>query len=238
MIIMFGTRMYGKVDRVPGLCYVTTTFAYLNFLPLFPTGSFLVIEGSEAGGEVRGKPFGLSLKSVLAGYLRVWGGVAAVLCLTVGGVVLFGEARRAGVDAGVVGAVGFGVMAAAGLVALLGAGRAALLAVVVALAAGGVLGYAVLDAAGPNGKPAAAGRNLLAILAPGLLGLTLAGLTRAFDHAGPGRRAVLMAELGIDPDRLAPPDDDHDPRPDRDYEPWDEAEDRRGRSRDRRRDDL
>ena len=41
MIGMFGQRFYGKVDQVPGLFYVATHFAYLNYVPLFPTATYL-----------------------------------------------------------------------------------------------------------------------------------------------------------------------------------------------------
>ncbi len=70
MFIMFGSQFYGKVDHVPGLFYVSTRFAHLNYVPLAPTGSFLILDGTESDGNFRGVPVGLSAKSVIMGYLR------------------------------------------------------------------------------------------------------------------------------------------------------------------------
>lgn len=82
MIIMFGTRLYGKVDHVPGLFYVASHFAYLNYVPLFPTASYLIFEGTESGDQFRGIPLGIHGKSVLYGYLRavaLLGGIALIV---------------------------------------------------------------------------------------------------------------------------------------------------------------
>jgi hypothetical protein len=69
-MIIFGTRFYGKVDHLPGLCYVVTRFVHIWFVPLIPTESYLVLEGTESGGNFRGLPISMSLKSVLNGWLR------------------------------------------------------------------------------------------------------------------------------------------------------------------------
>ena len=83
MIIIYGTRCYGYVDRVPGFCYVATQFGHLNYLPLFPTKSFVIVEGSEEGDGFRGFELGVSGKSALAGYIRGWGGIAGIYqCLS------------------------------------------------------------------------------------------------------------------------------------------------------------
>lgn len=47
MVVVFGSTLYGKVESVPGVCHVATRFLHLFFIPLFPTGSWLVIEDSE-----------------------------------------------------------------------------------------------------------------------------------------------------------------------------------------------
>ncbi len=88
MIIMFGTRLYGKVDRVPGLFYVASHFAYLNYVPLFPTGSYLVFEGSESGEQFRGVPLGINGKSVMFGYLRAVSLLVGVALIALGFVAL------------------------------------------------------------------------------------------------------------------------------------------------------
>jgi hypothetical protein len=82
MFIMFGTQFYGKVDHVPGLFYVSTRFAHLNYVPLAPTGSYLILDGSESGDNYRGVSIGLSAKSVVMGYLRA--------AMFLGGLVLAG----------------------------------------------------------------------------------------------------------------------------------------------------
>ena len=83
MIVFFGSRQYGKVDHVPGLFYVATNFFYVQFVPLFPTGSVLVLDD----GSQRGMKLGLHGKSVLFGYFRaatIVGGVAALIFGVIG----------------------------------------------------------------------------------------------------------------------------------------------------------
>ncbi|MCE9575567.1 MAG: hypothetical protein K8W52_20620 [Deltaproteobacteria bacterium] len=76
MILIYGTRMYGRVDGYRHQ-HAATVFAHLWFLPMFPVGSYWIVDG-----ESRGHRIGLAGKSVAAGYLRVWGPLVAV-----GGVV-------------------------------------------------------------------------------------------------------------------------------------------------------
>jgi hypothetical protein len=95
MIVFYGTRMYGKVDQVPGLFYVGTQFFYLQFVPLIPVGSYLVFEGSEKDDRFHGVKIGLSGKSVLFAYgrLAAFVGAAATAVLAVIGLVRWGEGR-------------------------------------------------------------------------------------------------------------------------------------------------
>jgi hypothetical protein len=54
MIVVFGSTLYGKVESVPGVCHVATRFLHFFFVPLFPTGSWLVVdkrERAEGGAE-------------------------------------------------------------------------------------------------------------------------------------------------------------------------------------------
>ena len=83
MLVFHGERLYGKVDRVPGLLYVSTLFFYLQYLPIVPLRSYIIIEGTENGSAFRGKQVRLRLKSVLAGYLRPWLGAVAVIVLPI-----------------------------------------------------------------------------------------------------------------------------------------------------------
>ena len=70
MILIWGQSNYGKVDVVPRLCYVTTRFFHLYYVPLIPLGSYVVLEGTENGNGFRGVPTSLSWRSVLAGWVR------------------------------------------------------------------------------------------------------------------------------------------------------------------------
>jgi hypothetical protein len=75
---VFGTRGYGKVDCVPGVCYVLTHFFHINFLPLIPIRSFLIIE-EPGGGPPRGFRMPINLKSMAIGYVRGWSIGAAII---------------------------------------------------------------------------------------------------------------------------------------------------------------
>lgn len=81
MLIIWGTRFYGRI-RSCGRSFIATRFAHVWFIPLFPVGSQLVLE--ENGSSYRGIPVDINLKSVLAGYLRIWGpiGVIASIFMT------------------------------------------------------------------------------------------------------------------------------------------------------------
>ncbi|MEI8257807.1 MAG: hypothetical protein WCJ30_19190, partial [Deltaproteobacteria bacterium] len=76
MIVIYGSRMYGKIDRC-GPTFVATLFAHIYWLPLFPLGSKLVLE-ENADGTHRFIPAGLNWRSVLAAYLRTWGVIGAI----------------------------------------------------------------------------------------------------------------------------------------------------------------
>jgi hypothetical protein len=87
MLLHFGEQHYGKVDVVPDLCHVATRFFHINFLPLIPLGSEIVVTGtSEAGGARRLKTT-LSLKSVVVAWVRATLYIALVVGLT-GGAIL------------------------------------------------------------------------------------------------------------------------------------------------------
>ena len=101
MIVFFGTRNYGKVDHVPGLFYVSTRFAYLQFIPLIPTETHLIFDGTESGEGFRGVKLGLSGKSIFYTYLRATcflGGILAVIvgCIEVAQQPLTGALLIAG----------------------------------------------------------------------------------------------------------------------------------------------
>jgi hypothetical protein len=78
-VIVYGQRLCGKVDRVPSLFYVSTRFFHVDYVPLFPVASYLIFEGSEQGEQFRGAQIKMSGKSVVAGLLRGWLGIATVI---------------------------------------------------------------------------------------------------------------------------------------------------------------
>jgi len=84
MLVIYGSRLYGRVDDVPGLFYVATRFGHVFWVPLIPLGSHVVLQELEDGW--RGVPIGLSGRSVLAGYLRgllLGGGLISLLLGTI-----------------------------------------------------------------------------------------------------------------------------------------------------------
>ncbi|MGI9430407.1 MAG: hypothetical protein ACR2NM_17225 [Bythopirellula sp.] len=70
MLVVWGTKLYGKVDEIEGLGHVATQFGHLFWIPLLPMNSYFVTE--QEGWHFEGTPLGLQLKSVLAGYARVF----------------------------------------------------------------------------------------------------------------------------------------------------------------------
>jgi hypothetical protein len=77
MIIVFGTRLFGKVDEVPGLGHVVTRFFHVYYFPLIPYESFLVL--AKSGDQFRGAKIPLSAKSVFVAWLRAGAIVGAVI---------------------------------------------------------------------------------------------------------------------------------------------------------------
>ncbi len=82
MIIIYGTRFYGKV-KACGRSFLTTQFLHIYYVPLIPIGTHLVLEESGSGGY-KGMKSDFSVKSMLAAYLRVWGPIACIVALCIG----------------------------------------------------------------------------------------------------------------------------------------------------------
>jgi hypothetical protein len=79
MIIIWGERLYGKVDHVPGLCYVSTRFFHLWYIPLIPLQSIVIIDGTETEEGYRGVGIGPSPKSILCAWVRAAGLIAGII---------------------------------------------------------------------------------------------------------------------------------------------------------------
>lgn len=75
MVVIYGARNYGSVDACGGE-HAQTQFFHVYWLPLVPTGSSWVTGPRPDGTNAHGiKLYG---KSVLSGYLRVWGPIVAI----------------------------------------------------------------------------------------------------------------------------------------------------------------
>ena len=78
-VVIYGRRAYGRVHQHEGE-YADTQFAHIDFVPLFPLGSFWVTQDL-GNGQRMGFPIKLNGRSVLATYLRIWGPLIATLLL-------------------------------------------------------------------------------------------------------------------------------------------------------------
>jgi hypothetical protein len=72
IVIFGGRRLFGRVDQVGGLFHVATMFVHIFFVPLIPLKSFVVLNATENFEDFRGIGISMSLKSVLAAYLRAF----------------------------------------------------------------------------------------------------------------------------------------------------------------------
>lgn len=78
MVFIYGQRLYGKIDAA-GESYIATKFAHMWYLPLFPVGSVLVHKSTSNGYE--SVPIAFNWRSMLAGYMRMWGAVGVGFAL-------------------------------------------------------------------------------------------------------------------------------------------------------------
>lgn len=90
--IIYGKRLYGKVDHGANRLYIATQFFHVWFFPLFPLRSFIVFEEDKNSENPRGIQVGLNIKSILATYVRLGCSVTgiaftltALLMITVSG---------------------------------------------------------------------------------------------------------------------------------------------------------
>ena len=104
MVIIYGTRLMGKVDQVEALGHVATQFFHLYYVPLIPTGSYLVL--SEQGDDFRGVSVPLSFKSVLTAWLRAGTFLGFVVC-TIVAIVTIADKKNEAVPG-----IAFGFLAA------------------------------------------------------------------------------------------------------------------------------
>lgn len=67
-MVIFGTRLFGKVDQFNGL-HVATKFFHINYLPLFPTESWIVVNNTDDGWQGIRLPE-IRWRSVLMAWVR------------------------------------------------------------------------------------------------------------------------------------------------------------------------
>ena len=76
MVVIWGQRMYGRIDRFGG-SHVATRFFHIYYVPLIPLSSWLVLEEQAEGGFL-GSRVPLQLRSVLLTWTRVASVLAAL----------------------------------------------------------------------------------------------------------------------------------------------------------------
>jgi hypothetical protein len=82
---VYGSRLLGKVDVVPGMFFVATKCGHINFVPLIPMQSYLVL--NQSGNKFNGIKIPLSWKSWGMAWLRCvgWlGGLIGAIFVLVG----------------------------------------------------------------------------------------------------------------------------------------------------------
>lgn len=82
MIVIYGTAFYGQVDGHGGQ-HQLTKFFHLYYVPLVPVDTLWVTRNLARGYNGHGVQ--MSGRSVIAGYARVWGPVAAAGAIVAGG---------------------------------------------------------------------------------------------------------------------------------------------------------
>jgi len=71
MLLFHGTRLYGKVDEVPGLFHVATVFFHVQFIPVLPRRTVLVMGDQYRASRQKAFAVPLCGKSILIAYVRV-----------------------------------------------------------------------------------------------------------------------------------------------------------------------
>lgn len=86
MVIVYGTRCWGRADAIPGVGHVTCRFVHIMFAPLVPIETMFVLESDES----RGMKVPFSFKAALSGWLR-GGAILAGLGFVIGAIANFAD---------------------------------------------------------------------------------------------------------------------------------------------------
>jgi hypothetical protein len=81
MIVIYGTRFYGEVNSYGGQRQLTKFF-HMYWVPLVPVSTLWVTRDLDDGYS--GHAVAMNARSVVAGYARVWGPIAAI-CAVISG---------------------------------------------------------------------------------------------------------------------------------------------------------
>lgn len=79
--IFYGTHVYGRIKEAGCSC-LATEFVHVYFVPVWPLGTYLILE--ESGDNIRSIATDLNVKSILVVYLRIWGPVAVLFSAAIG----------------------------------------------------------------------------------------------------------------------------------------------------------
>lgn len=89
MILVWGTRLYGRVDDMPGGPHVATRFGHFWYIPLIPMNSSLII--AKDGKQYHHLPIPISFKSILLAWIQA-GLVIVGIVASVVSIGLFSDA--------------------------------------------------------------------------------------------------------------------------------------------------
>ena len=77
MVVIHGTRPFGKCDNVPELFYVATWFFHVDYIPLVPTGTRLVL--GQSGNQYQVIQLPPSVKSIFLAWIRAAGFLGSII---------------------------------------------------------------------------------------------------------------------------------------------------------------
>jgi hypothetical protein len=200
-VLIFGERLGGKVDRVPGLFYVGTMFFHVDYVPLIPLRSYIIFQGTEQGEAFQGKQIKLSSRSVLAGLLRGWLGLVTIIAAAIAGFALTSLALSEIAPGFVAPLVATAVICAAFFFVLVSSKRSVYLVLAGLIAASLTAWFACQYAVKENPAFGVIHEGNLSQL-PTLLVANLAAflytLTRLLDRASYDRALRMADELGLE----------------------------------------